>query len=268
MLTNLRSDRVRSVRALSRRSVRSRTGLFLAEGPQAVREAVAHRPGHVRELYLTGPAAQRHTAIVEGAAAAGLHVHQVSPDVLAAMAQTQTPQGILAVCSRAGLTLEDALGALAPDPIVCVLTHVRDPGNAGTVIRAADAAGADLVVVSDASVDVYAPKVVRASAGSIFHLPLVVGVPVGRILASLAARGVRRLAADGSGPTPLPDADLRGAHAWVMGNEAWGLPEQIRAQCDDVVRVPIHGLAESLNLAMAATLCLYASAEARRLGRR
>lgn len=267
-LTNPRSDRVRSVRALSRRSVRSRTGLFLAEGPQSVREAVTLRADHVRDVYVTPEAAERHTEIIERATSAGLHVHETSPEVLAAMAETETPQGIVAVCRTPALTLDDALDALPADAVVCVLTHVRDPGNAGTVIRGADAAGADLVVVSDASVDVYAPKVVRSTAGSIFHLPVVIGVPVEQILAALGARGIRRLAADGAGTTLLPDADLAGPHAWVMGNEAWGLPEELRARCDDVVRVPIHGLAESLNLAMAATLCLYASAEARRCGGR
>ncbi|EWT04871.1 RNA methyltransferase [Intrasporangium chromatireducens Q5-1] len=264
MLTNPRSDRVRSVRALSRRSVRSRTGLFLAEGPQSVREAVVHRAEHVRDVYVTAQAAQRHTDIITRAEDAGLHVHETSADVLSTMAETETPQGIVAVCRRADLSLDAALAGLPPDAVVCVLTHVRDPGNAGTVIRGADAAGADLVVVSDASVDVYAPKVVRSTAGSIFHLPVVVGRPVNEILAALAARGIRRLAADGAGTTLLHDAPLDGPHAWVMGNEAWGLPAEVRAQCDDVVRVPIYGLAESLNLAMAATVCLYASAEARR----
>lgn len=267
VLTNPRSDRVRSVRALSRRSVRSRTGLFLAEGPQAVREAVMHRPEHVRDLYVTAPAAQRHTDVIERANAVGLHVHESSPPVLAVMAETETTQGILAVCRRADLALDAALAALPPDAVVCVLTHVRDPGNAGTVIRAADAAGTDLVVVSDASVDVYAPKVVRSSAGSLFHLPVVVGAPVVEILAALADHGIRRLAADGSGATLLPDADLHGPHAWIMGNEAWGLPTQLRARCDEVVRVPIYGRAESLNLATAAAVCLYASAESRRRAR-
>lgn len=267
MLTNPRSDRVTSVRALSRRSARSRHGLFLAEGPQAVREAVVHRPDHVRDVYVTEQAAERHTDIIRQAADAGLHVHEASSAVIAAMAATETPQGILAVCRRAEPALDAALGALPPDAVVCVLTHVRDPGNAGTVIRGADAAGADLVVVSDASVDVYAPKVVRSTAGSLFHLPVVTGSPVERILTALRDHGIRTLAADGAGATLLPDAGLDRPHAWVMGNEAWGLPEEIRAECDEVVRVPIYGLAESLNLAMAATLCLYASAESRRAAR-
>ena len=267
MLTNTRSDRVKAVRALSRRSVRSRTGEFLAEGPQAVRESVAFRPDLVRDVYVTPDAEARHASIVEAARAADLWVHEVSPDVLAAMCDTESPQGIAAVCRMLDVPLEQALADLPRDALVCVLTNVRDPGNAGTVIRGADAAGADAVIVSDASVDVYNSKVVRSTVGSLWHLPLSVGSTVAEILDALRNRGVTLLAADGAGTTLLHDADLSGAHAWVMGNEAWGLPQQVRDACDDVVRVPIHGHAESLNLAMAATICLYASAEARRTGR-
>jgi len=267
VLTNPRSDRVKAVRALSRRSVRSRAGEFLAEGPQAVREAVAFRPDLVRDVYVTPEAAERHAAIAEAARTADLWVHEVSPEVLAAMCDTESPQGIAAVCRVLDVPLDVVLADLPPDALVCVLTNVRDPGNAGTVIRGADAAGADAVIVSDASVDVYNSKVVRSTVGSLWHLPLSVGAAVPDILAALRGRGVRLLAADGAGTTLLHDADLSGSHAWVMGNEAWGLPQEVRDACDDVVRVPIHGHAESLNLAMAATICLYASAEARRTSR-
>ncbi|MGO4599794.1 TrmH family RNA methyltransferase [Terrabacter sp. 2RAF25] len=267
MLTNPRSDRVKAVRALSRRSVRSRTGEFLAEGPQAVREAVAFRPDLVRDVYVTPDAAERHTAIVEAARSAELWVHEVTAEVLAAMGDTESPQGIAAVCRVFDVPLEEALAGLPTDALVCVLTNVRDPGNAGTVIRGADAAGADAVVVSDASVDIYNSKVVRSTVGSLWHLPVSTGSTVPAILAALRARGIRLLAADGVGTTLLHDTDLGGAHAWVMGNEAWGLPQETRDACDDVVRVPIYGHAESLNLAMAATVCLYASAEARRTRR-
>jgi len=267
VLTNPRSDRVKAVRALSRRSVRSRTGEFLAEGPQAVREAVAFRPELVRDVYVTPEAAGRHPAIVEAARTAELWVHEVTPEVLAAMGDTESPQGIAAVCRVLDVPLSEALAGLPPDALVCVLTNVRDPGNAGTVIRGADAAGADAVIVSDASVDVYNSKVVRSTVGSLWHLPVSVGASVTEILDALRRRGVRLLAADGAGTTLLHDAALSGAHAWVMGNEAWGLPQEVRDACDEVVRVPIYGHAESLNLAMAATICLYASAESRRTGR-
>jgi TrmH family RNA methyltransferase len=161
--------------------------------------------------------------------------------------------------------LEVALAGLPTDALVCVLTNVRDPGNAGTVIRGADAAGADAVIVSDASVDIYNSKVVRSTVGSLWHLPISVGLPVPMVLEALRRRGIALLAADGLGQTLLHDVDLVRPHAWVMGNEAWGLEPEVRDACDEVVRVPIYGQAESLNLAMAATICLYASAESRRL---
>ena len=262
LLTNPRSDRVKSVRALSRRSVRDKVGRFLVEGPQSVREVVLHHPELVLDLYVTEEAAHRHTEVRTAATAADLHVHPVSDEVLAAMSETPTPQGLAAVCRMPSATLDDVL-AVSPKLLV-LLTNVRDPGNAGTVIRGADAAGADAVLVSDASVDVFSPKVVRSTAGSLFHLPVVTGLPVEATIVRLRDAGVRVLAADGAGSVLLPEVDLAPAHAWVMGNEAWGLDEAVRAQCDEVVRVPIYGAAESLNLAMAATICVYASAAAQR----
>lgn len=259
MLTNPRSDRVRAVRALQKRSVRQRTGRFCVEGPQGVREAVRFSPERVRDVYVTEEAAQRYADDIVGPARdADLWVHEVSPEVLAAMADADAPQGVLAVVDAPATTLDEVLAA---EPrLLVLLSAVRDPGNAGTVIRGADAAGADAVLVSENSVDVLAPKTVRSTAGSLFHLPVVTGLDVDATLEALGAVGMRRLAADGAGTTLLPEADLAGPHCWVMGNEAWGLPEDLRARCDDVVRVPIHGRAESLNLAMAATVCLYASA--------
>jgi TrmH family RNA methyltransferase len=155
------------------------------------------------------------------------------------------------------------------------------------VIRAADAAGADAVVLAGESVDVHNPKVVRSTAGSLFHLPVVTGVSLADAVAALRDAGLTVLAADGAGDLDLDDlldvagpagagstadgrraVDLAAPTAWVFGNEAWGLPEQDRALADAVVRVPIRGLAESLNLATAATVCLYASSRAHRPVRR
>ena len=265
VLTNPRSDRVRSVRSLAQRPVRQRTGRFVVEGPQGVREAVRCAADRVVDVYLTAQAMERYAAdIAAPARAAGLWVHQVTDEVLAVMADSEQPQGVVAVVEASAPSLADVLAG-SPGLLV-LLTHVRDPGNAGTVIRAADAVGAAAVLVSEASVDVTSPKVVRSTAGSLFHLPIVTGLPVESTLDELRAHGIRTLAADGAGTTLLPDADLSTAHCWVMGNEAWGLPEQVRAHCDDIVRVPIVGKAESLNLAMAATVCLYASAEALTFG--
>ncbi|MCP2264043.1 RNA methyltransferase, TrmH family [Promicromonospora thailandica] len=276
-LANPRADRVRQVRALSGRSARSRHGQFLVEGPQGVREAVRHAPAAVRDVYLTPAAAERYAEIVGDARAAGLYLHVGTPEVLEAM--SPDAQGVLAVVRGEAPTLADALAARDPERagrplLVAVLAAVRDPGNAGTVIRAADAAGADLVVLAGESVDVHNPKVVRSTAGSLFHLPVVAGIPLDAALAELRAAGCLVLAADGAGALDLDDLlddagsgtapDLAGPTAWVFGNEAWGLPEEHRALADAVVRVPIRGRAESLNLATAATVCLYASSRAQR----
>jgi RNA methyltransferase, TrmH family len=201
--------------------------------------------------------------IIAAASDAGLRVQPVSGDVLAAMADAQTPQGLLAVCRLPAADLDEVLAA-GPH-VVAVLAHVRDPGNAGTVIRAADAAGADAVVVSDGSVDAFAPKVVRSTAGSLFHLPVVTGMPVPGIVERLRSARLTVLAADGAGKRTVDEVDLAPPHAWLFGNEAWGLRPEDSAASDDLVRVPIHGRAESLNLAMAATVCLYASARHRAL---
>ncbi|MFE7508799.1 TrmH family RNA methyltransferase [Promicromonospora sp. NPDC057488] len=276
-LANPRADRVKQVRALAGRSARSRHSQFLVEGPQSVREAVRHAASSVRDVYLTPAAATRYTEIVDDARAAGLYLHVGAPEVLDAM--SADAQGVLAVVRSSAPSLAEALAARAPERagrplLVAVLATVRDPGNAGTVIRAADAAGADLVVLAGESVDVHNPKVVRSTAGSLFHLPVVTGLPLDAALTELRGMGCQVLAADGTGPLDLDDLlddagsgaapDLAGPTAWVFGNEAWGLPEADRDLADAVVRVPIRGRAESLNLATAATVCLYASSRAQR----
>ncbi|GAA1167447.1 RNA methyltransferase [Ornithinimicrobium humiphilum] len=263
LLSSTRGERVRQVAALGRRAAREKSGRFLVEGPQGVRELLRYAAPSAEALYVTEPAAARHTEIVAEADEAGVPVHPCTEQVLAAMADTGTPQGMLAVARRVDVPLQEALDAVGEDGFAVVLTHVRDPGNAGTVLRGADAFGAAAVLVSAASVDVYNPKVVRSTVGSLFHLPVSVGTPVEDLLQTCRERGIRLLAADGSGTTMLPDADLSAPHAWVMGNEAWGLEPEVLELCDDVVAIPIQR-AESLNLAMAATVCLHASSAAQR----
>ncbi len=271
-LISPRSQRVSAARRLVRRSFRGKERLFLAEGPQAVREAAAHRVGAepaLVELFATVDAAERYADIVAEARGAGVRVHLAADDVIADISTTVTPQGLVGTCRFLDTPFEDIL--TAEPRLVAVLAHVRDPGNAGTVLRCADAAGADAVVLTDASVDLYNPKSVRASVGSLFHLPVAVGVPVERAVQGLKDAGVRVLAADGAGEDDLDDeldkGTMGGPTAWVFGNEAWGLPAETRALADAVVRVPIHGRAESLNLATAAAVCLYASARAQRARR-
>lgn len=272
-LTNPRAERVRAVRALSGRSARRRHGRFLVEGPQGVREAVHGHPGAVvvRDVYATPEAAARHDDVVARARAADVPVHLGTPEVLGAM--SPDAQGLLAVADLLTALLDDVVAA-APG-LVAVLAHVRDPGNAGTVLRAADAAGARAAVLTEESVDLHNPKVVRATAGSLFHLPVAADVPLPVAVDALRAAGLTVLAADGAGVHDLDDLldvagrardvpDLAAPTAWLFGNEAWGLTEADLALADAAVRVPIHGRAESLNLATAAAVCLYASARAQR----
>jgi RNA methyltransferase, TrmH family len=264
-LTSLRSPRVKAARQLGKRALRLRARSFLAEGPQAVGEALA-RDGVVTEMFLTAAARARHGGLAARASRQGAAVHVVSGEVMAELAQTITPQGILAVCRFVDVPLA-ALAGAAPR-LAVILANVRDPGNAGTVLRTADAAGAGGVVFSDASVDPYNSKCVRASAGSIFHLDLVLGGPVADTVSRLRAAGLRVLAADGRTGQPLDQVEPRGVlgapTAWLFGNEAWGLPDEVAALADETVAVPIYGQAESLNLAAAAAVCLYASARAQR----
>jgi TrmH family RNA methyltransferase len=260
-ITSIRSPRVKAARQLAKRAFRERSRAFLAEGPQAVREALG-MPGVLTELFVTGPARERHGDLVAQAAAHGIPVHGVSGEVMAELAQTVTPQGLLAVCRFIDVPLAEL--AAARPRLVAVLANVRDPGNAGTVLRTADAAGAQGVIFTAASVDPYNSKCVRSSAGSLFHLPVVVGASPAEAAAALRGAGLQLLAADGSADRVLDvggsDPRLAGPTAWLFGNEAWGLPADLLALADAAVAVPIYGRAESLNLAAAAAICLYASA--------
>ena len=264
-LTSLRSPRVKAARQLAKRAMRERARLFLAEGPQAAGEALA-RGGVVTELFLTAAARARYPGLAAQASRQGAAVTTVSGEAMADLAQTVTPQGVLAVCRFVDVPLPELAGA-APR-LAVILANVRDPGNAGTVLRTADAAGAQGVVFSDASVDPYNSKCVRASAGSIFHLAVVLGGQVADTVARLREAGLRVLAADGKSGQSLDEIEPRGLlrepTAWLFGNEAWGLPTDLAALADDTVAVPIYGQAESLNLAAAAAVCLYASARAQR----
>jgi len=275
-LTDVRSPRIKVAKRLLKRSFREHDRAFLAEGPQAVREALliaAERGTGVREVFVTADARARHPQLMEQAAALGVPVHLASGAVLGELSDTVTPQGMVAVCDVLDVALAVALHTTRDagvPPLFVILAAVRDPGNAGTVLRTADAAGASAVVFSDNSVDPYNGKCVRASAGSLFHLPVVVGQPVLAAIAASRSAGHQVFAADSSpDAVSLDELDRDGRLAqpttWIFGNEAWGLPPDIVQAADLAVRVPIYGRAESLNLAAAAAVCLYASARARRL---
>ena len=214
---------MQAARRLTKRAFRARESRFLAEGRRRCARRSAG-PGTVTELFVTREAAERHPELLGPAAEQGVPVQLVSGEVMSAIAQTVTPQGVVAVCR----TWTAPSTRSWPRPrLVAVLAHARDPGNAGTVLRTADAAGADAVLLTGDSVDPYNPKCVRASAGSLFHLPVVVGREVAQDLPALRGRvsgpGRRRARRPRPGPGRRPGAARRPT-AWVFGNEAWGLP--------------------------------------------
>jgi TrmH family RNA methyltransferase len=253
-----RTPRVVAARRLQRRRERTQTGRFLAEGPQAVREAMAV----VVELFVTGTGADRYPELVAAASDRGARISPVTDDALAAIAETVQPQGLVAVCATVDTPLAEAL-ARQPK-LVAILADIRDPGNAGTILRTADAAGAGAVVFAGEAVDPYNGKAVRASAGSLFHVDVVRETDPGAVVAQVRAAGLTVYAADAYGRDDLDHVPLNRPTAWLFGSEAHGLPPELSAAADARVRVPIHGRAESLNLAAAAAVCLYASASGQR----
>lgn len=265
MLENPRSPRVRAVAKLTKRSARQETGLFLLEGPQAAREALAYRPDTLVEIFATPSALERHPELRASADDAGLDILFASEAVLAAMADTVTPQGIVGVARQSPTSVRDIF-ASGPR-LVAICEEVRDPGNLGTIIRAADAAGADAIVLTGRTVDPYNPKVVRSTTGSLFHLPVAVGVELETAIERAHEAGMRVVAADVKGQEFLDHrATLAEPTAWLFGNEARGLDDEALARADLALRLPIYGAAESLNLATAASVCLYETAFAQRAG--
>jgi TrmH family RNA methyltransferase len=254
---------VRAVAKLTKRSARQETGLFLFEGPQAAREVLAYRPDTVVELYATPTAIERHGDLRDSAREAGVDVQFTTEAVLDAMADTVTPQGIVGVARQSPTSVRDVFAA--QPRLVAICEEVRDPGNLGTIIRAADAAGADAVVLTGRTVDPFNPKVVRATTGSLFHVPVAVGVDLATTVERAHAAGLRVVAADVGGDDFLASrAVLSEPTAWLFGNEARGLDDAALALADLSLRLPIYGAAESLNLATAASVCLYETAFAQR----
>jgi TrmH family RNA methyltransferase len=260
VLTSLKNPKVSALLRLKKRAFRDDARAFLVEGAQAVGEALGRDPVGLQTLVVDDPL----EPLAARAAQRGVDVLHVSPDVIRAVTSTVTPQGIVGVAPYLDRPVEDLGGEEAG--CIAVLHEVRDPGNAGTILRSADAAGASGVVVTRSSVDLYNPKTVRASAGSIFHLPLARGSETSSALGSLRERGYRTFAMDARGTENLYGLDLTGDVAFVFGNEAHGLPQDVVRLADATVRVPQAGPAESLNLAAAATVCLFEWAR-RRIGK-
>ena len=262
------SKRIKNAAKLLKRRDRRLTGQFLVEGPQAVREAL-DSTGSIVELFITEEAAEAHPEFVAEAKAARIRWNIATAEVLTELATTVNSQGVVAVCKALDVELTSVVNREAQ--LIVVLSQVRDPGNAGTIIRLADAAGADAVVLTSSSVDVYNDKTVRATAGSLFHVPVVTGVGLSEVTELARARGLQVLAADANDVAhdlhhPWDTGlDLTARTAWVFGNEAWGMSATDLDLCDASVAVPIYGGAESLNLGTAAGVCIYESARNQRV---
>jgi TrmH family RNA methyltransferase len=252
-----RSGRIVAAHKLTRRSGRDDAGLFLAEGRQAVAEALAD-PAGVREVFATEAAAAAHHELLAGTT---VPVRLVTEKAAAALSETVTPQGLVAVCALRDAAATELVAA--PPRLSVALAELADPGNAGTVLRTADACGAGAVVFGAGSADPFGGKAVRSSAGSLFHVDVVRGADLRALLPALQTAGVTVLAADGGGEAALDEVAVSGGLAgpvlWLFGNEARGVPAELAASADARVRIPMRGRAESLNLAAAAAICLYAT---------
>jgi RNA methyltransferase, TrmH family len=242
---------------LHRHVGRRRAARFLAEGPNLVEAAL--RRGLVIEAFATEAALTRFGPILGDAS-----VHVVTERAAKALSDTVTPVGLVAVCEVPATRMADVLGS--SPKLIAVAAEISEPGNAGTLIRIADAMGADAVVLAGNSVDPYNGKCLRASAGSIFSIPVVTETDARAAVSALSNAGLRVLATSLDGDTSLDDADLAGPTAWLFGPESQGLPAELAATATARVRIPMAGGAESLNVAAAAAICLYQSAKAHRLG--
>lgn len=254
---SLRHQRVQRLRRLlGRRTARQAERSFVIEGPKLLNEAL-DAGAAVEAVYLAAGASQE---AAQRAFAAGIRVFELDTGVIERVADTTTPQPVMAVVG----CVDVALSSLRGEDLLVVGVDIRDPGNAGTVLRTAEAAGAGGVIFCDGSVDVFNPKTVRASAGSLFHVPVVAGGNPVEVLAEMASWGMKRLATTASGGSDYAELDLTRPLAFVLGNEAKGLPPAVADLVDEDVTIPMAGRSESLNVGMAAAVLCFEAARQRR----
>lgn len=239
---------MRAARKLGRRAGRDELGALRVEGRRAVLTAIDSGADVVEIFVCDAP------DVAEAAAERGIPVVPVTEQVAAALSDVSTPQGVVAVVRAPDVALDDAARGAR---LVLVLAEVRDPGNAGTLVRSAAGAGASAVVFARASVDPFHPKTVRATAGTLFRVPVVRDVELRDAVEGLRRAGLRVVGADARGPGAWDDGRLDGRVALVVGNEAWGIGDEGRALLDDVVGIPMPGPAESLNVGIAGSILLF-----------
>ncbi len=252
-----RTPRIVNAAKLHRAAARRKAGQFLVEGENAVDAAVS--TGAARDIFVTEAAAQRFEHILTAAGYMDVYVHAITDRAAKHLSDTATTTGLFALC---GDVLWSAGKILNGRPrLVSVPVLTSEPGNAGTLIRTSDAMGADGVIFAGETVDPLGCKVARASAGSLFHIPVAREPNIKDVLGQLRKSGLQIVATAADGEVDLADADLSLPTAWLFGNEAHGLQDLLE-EADMRVRIPLRGRAESLNLATAASICLYESARA------
>lgn len=251
-LTGLQNPLVKAAAELKQKKYRQQRGEFLAEGLRTVEEAVAFKAA--QQIFYTVTEDERTLKLLEQAASRQLKLTCVSEAVMKKIADTETPQGIIAVCRMQEQPLEQLL---ASGKLLLVLDRVGDPGNIGTMLRTADAAGVGGIILLKGTADIYAPKTVRSSMGSLFHVPVLSGVAEQEFIANAKKAGYQLLVTALDGADNLYQADLKGRLAFVMGNEAGGVSASLLQQADKRVFIPMRGRAESLNVAMAAGIVMF-----------
>jgi RNA methyltransferase, TrmH family len=257
-----RSPRIVAAKKLQHRKYRDQQRLFLVEGPQAIRELLTvEKPPAVR-IFGTPNALRRHEDLISTVQSRRIEICPTNTAGMNSLSETVTSQNLVAVCEFLDIPILSTKNL----QLLALAVGISDPGNAGTLIRVADAAGAQAVVFTEGSVDPYNGKCVRASAGSIFHLDLIREAMLADIVATLRTANVQILATSSHSDVDLFDladtGQLARPTAWLFGNEAHGLNSDLRQAADHQVAIPIYGRAESLNLATAAAICLYTSARA------
>lgn len=251
------------VKNLAGRHFRKKHSTTLVEGPQALREALEYYPDSLRDIYMSPQAAQRYDSLAYRASLKH-YFHYVDGSLFSQIAPQA--QGICATFDMKAFKSVDpsfvfSFTLKTKRPLI-VLPHTQDPGNMGAMIRVGDAAGASAIIACPGGADPLSPKVIRMSAGSIFHLPVITTMNFSQVAQALHQHGICLLGADGHGQRTLFDKELSEfykPHAWIFGNEAQGLDTEQQKACDTLVRIPLYGKAESLNVSQACSICVYES---------
>lgn len=265
MITSLHNKDVKAVAALAaKKKERDRQGLFIVEGPKMFGEAPAER---ISRVYLSQSAAAQMQGQY-GAKLAGLSCEVVSDEVFAKMSDTKTPQGILCLVRQQQYNIEEILqGKDKKQSLLIILENIQDPGNLGTIFRTAEAAGADGVIMSSRTADIYNPKTIRSTMGSVYRIPFLYAEDLSSVIKRVREKGVRVYAAHLGGTAAYDACSYQKGTAFLIGNEANGLREETAACADTMVHIPMEGQVESLNAAVASSILLFEAARQRRAGK-